>query len=491
MSYRAKIVLAYDKSSGSEEQRSWETNFQYFLSVLLSQVLGEAPDLVHLDPNDGSSSQHIDEASVFIAILTESFRMNDALTRMCNQFGDRAQSKNQLNVGGRYSFIKIHMRPMKNLQALSFAAPISAYDFYDIDRLTGGPRTFDQRIGSPTQRYYWLKLSDVCYDISYILRCLSGEAEEESSSRRTVYMAAVAGDMKTTRDRINRELTQRGYRVLPSQALPSNASDIRQAMQRDLQESVLSIHLIGELYGATLPGEDMSIVALHNQAAHQHTLSVIEQRTQDTSRPSFRRLIWLNPDIEHLDEQQRIFIENLKTEAATIEEAEVVEVPFPEFMFIVRDSLAKQQVTLPSFDMGGGSLDDQHSVYLMHDYRDKSAVESLAGLLIDEGLQVKVLSHEGSPAELRYEHQEYLRTCVGCIIYMKKMRAQWFGSRLQDLFKAPAFGRSVPMRARAILFDCQVDFDVTPLQEYVTVINGAQGISLSTLGPFIEAIKHN
>lgn len=490
-SSEAKIVLAFDQRTEQEGKKSWKANFQYFLSMLLSQVLGYKPNLVRLDPNDGHAEQHVNEAVIFIAILSESFRTDDFLINMCNQFADSVQAKNRLNVGGKSSFFKIHALPMKNLKALSFADTISSYDFYDVDKLTAKPRTFDQRIGSATQHYYWLKLSDVCYNISYILRCLAGEIEEETSARRTVYIADVAGDMITMRDRISRELMQRGYRVLPNKARAHRAADIRAAMQQDLQESVLAVHLIGELYGATVLDGETSIVSLHDQIAHQHTLSVIEQRKQDPQLPPFRRLIWLNPEIEHLDELQRIFIENLKTEASTIEEAEVVEVSFAEFMFIVRDTLAKQQVMLPAFDLQRNKTSDQDFVYVMHDYRDKSAVASLVTLLIDEGLRVKALSRDGSPAELRYEHQEHLRTCSGCIIYMKKMRVQWFGSRLQDLFKSPAFGRKEPIRAKAILFDCSVDFDTTPLQEYATVINGMQGISLSTLGPFIQDVKNN
>ena len=490
MFQKNKIVIAYEKNGEEESRKSWGSDFQYFLSVLLNQILGQKPDLLYLNPHAKGMDTHVDEAMIFLALLTDASRVNESLLGMCDRFAKRMQSQNQLNPGGKYSFMKIHSLPMKNLQALSFAAPISPYNFYDIDTLTAKPRTFDPRIGSSTQRSYWLKLSDVCYDISYMLRCVAGEVEEETSVRRTVYMSAVANDMMPVRDRLNRELTQRGYKVLPGTALPSNSSDIEQVTQKDLEKCVLSIHLIGESYGAILSDRDLSVVALQDEIAHRHTLSVIEARKLDSSLPSFHRLIWLDPDIENIDEMQRIFIEDLKTEAATIEEAEVMEVPLSEFMLIIRNNLARQQVVLPSFSIEDEPDESEHSVYLMHDLTDKHEVESLASLLIDEGLKIKSLSNEGSPAGLRYEHQEHLKTCSACIIYVKKAHLQWFASRLQDLFKAPAFDRKSPMRARAVLFERKIDFDISPLKEYITIINGEQGISSSNLGPFIQAVKN-
>ena len=483
------IVLVHvdELDEVSEEKKTWVTHFQYFLSTLLSQILGQKPSIHTITPSSVDLGRKVDQAAAFIAIINEQYFRSDVLLELSNRFEQRMKDKKMLYVEGRCSFFKIMQSSIRTPRAVSFMSPILPYNFYDKDPLTAKLRVFNPRTGSPTQRAYWLKLSDICYDLSYVLRRFSGEIEERYTKRRTVHLAAVGSDMITTRDMVRRELLQRSYRVLPERSLPPQVSDIERATSEDLGRSVLSIHLVGEDYGQLLPGEEMSLVAFQNKIAHAHTLSVLEQRKHNKKVPSFHRLIWLDPSIENVSETQQIFIEDLKSEAATIEEAEVMEVSIEEFKLIVRNNLAKQQAV--SYSSSEEDSDLHSYVYLMHDERDQEFVAPLAGMLIDEGLEVMVLSNEGSPAELRYEHQDYLRRCHGSIIYVKEASMQWFSSRLQDLFKAPAFGRKQPIRAKAAVFERQVDFDLTPLKKHIAVLNGGGGISLDILRPFIRAIK--
>ena len=492
MSGDVKIVLAYvgGEQMLEQEQKPWVRTFQYLFSVLLSQVLGKKPNVVVLDIESEGAEREVDEAAAFVALMDESYLRHSFLVELSNRFCERMRNQKRLHMSGRHSFFKIIRRPLRSSAALSFAALIPGYNFYDTDALTGDLRTFDQRVGSSTQQAYWLKLSDVCYDLAYVLSNLSGQVEERYAKKQTVYLASVGNDMVPARDLLKRELMRRGYRVLPELSFPSRAVDIERFTNQDLQRCALSIHLVGEDYGQMISGEEESIVSLQNKIAHAHTLSVLEQRKQDRNVFPFHRLIWLDPDIENVSETQRIFIENLKSEAATIEEAEVMEVPLQEFKLIVRENLARYQAI--KRDTGIEEANDHHNyVYLIHDVRDKDEVAPLASLLIDEGLELLVLSNEGTPAELRYEHQDHLRRCHGSIIYMKKASLQWLGSRIQDLFKAPAFGRQKPMRARAILFEAEVKFDFGSLKEHITILNGGGGISSATLQPFIHAIKYS
>ena len=484
------VVLAYvdEQERGLEEKSSWALNFKYFMTMLLSQLLGQKPNILIVNQSSTDGEQKVDQAAAFIAIIDEHYVMSDFLLGLSDRFGQRMKEANMLYVEGRYSFFKIMRDSVRMPRVASFMSPILPYNFYDTDPLTANLRVFDQRTGSPTQQAYWLKLSDVCYDLSYVLRRFSGEVEDRYTKRRTVHLAAVGNDMIVIRDVLRRELIQRGYRVLPERALPPRVTDIERATSEDLERSVLSIHLVGEDYGKILSGEDISLVSLQNKVAHAHTLSVLEQRKHNQELPPFHRLIWLDPKIENVSETQQIFIENLKSEAATIEEAEVMEVSLEEFKHIVRDNLARHQVVSRNVNEDEDNL--HNYVYLIHDKRDQKSVAPLAGILIDEGLEIMVLSNEGTPAELRYEHQDYLRRCHGSIIYVKEASMQWFGSRLQDLFKAPAFGRKQPIRAKAVIFERQIEFDLSPLKEHIVVLNSGNSISLDVLRPFIRAVKN-
>ena len=486
-----KIVLAF--SRGGEEKEgtnAWELAFKRFLISLLEQIRGERPNLVVLNGGEEDAEKHVEEAVGFVLVCTKSLLEDEALQDLCTLFLERKKREGNWCLGGRCALLKVFRCSVRLPDVLSFASDIISYDFYDIDVLTGEERTFDPRLNSPTHHTYWLKLSDVCYDLAYTMEHLVEEKVEKISQQRTIYLAPVGVDMVVIRDMLRRELIRRGYRVLPERVTPMQPDEITESVQRNLDMSILSIHLVGESYGTLLPGENVSLIDFQNKIAHEHTLSVIARRKENPALQSFRRLIWLKPGVIDASERQQIFIENLKSEAATIEEAEVMAVSIAEFKGIIRDHLAKHQIVLPVLpkeDAGSRNA----SVYLIYDIRDAEAVAPVASLLIDEGLEVLALSGEGSPAELRYEHQEHLRRCDASLIYLKGASAQWFGSRLQDIFKAPAFGREGPMRARAIFSDGVEDFGFSALKEHITVIQGQDGGSLDALRPFVQVIKSN
>ena len=481
-----KIVIARSSKQGKEDK--WEKNFHYLFSILLAQLLGEKPEVILIDEQSTDAEQQIDEATILLLLLKEESRSHSKLLDLCDRFYQRVHAQNNFFVGGRCTFLKVKQQLAMTPKRIDFAAQIPSYEFCDIDKLTGQHRTFDPRIGSPLQRVYWLKLSDVCYDTAFLLKDLSKKQKPQFSKDRTVYMAAVGRDMVLIRDVLRRELIQRGYRILPEHNLPLSAAHIEQVTKEDLQQCVLSIHLIGEDYAKLVADTDYSISYLQDKIAHEYALLVRNKRQKNPKELPFHRLIWVDPHVESLTENQQVFIENLRSEAATIEEAEVMEIPFGEFRFIVLENLRKVLPTLPITPLTEEKSQNT-SVYLMYDRADHDSVTALASVLIDEGLEVLALSNEGEPSALRYEHQEHLRRCDASIIYIKDANEQWLNAKLQDLFKSPAFGRTHPIRVKAVFSARKVPFDLQSLKEYITVINGQEAPSGTSLRPFLEKLN--
>ena len=486
MTSEYKIVVARSSSRGQEDK--WEKNFQYLFSMLLTQLLGAKPKITCINEQSTDAEQQIDEAAILLLLLKEESASHHQLLALCERFYQRVHEKNHFCISGRYTFFKVKQNLANTPNRLNFASQVPAYEFCDIDKLTGKPRTFDPRIGSPQQHAYWFKLSDVCYDVAFLLKDFAKKRNTQFPKERTIYMATVGRDMVLIRDILRRELIQRGYRVLPERNLPLSTSHIEAATKEDLQQCVLSIHLIGEDYGKLVTDEEYSAAYFQDKIAHEYALTVKKSREQNPKELSFRRLIWVDPHVESLTENQQVFIENLRNEAATIEEAEVMEIPFGEFRFIVLENLQK---VLPIRTSNPLTTEKSkgNSVYLMYDQADHDAVTALASVLIDEGLEVLALSNEGAPSELRYEHQEHLRKCDASIIYIKEANEQWFNAKLQDLFKSPAFGRTHPIRVKAVFSARKNPFDLRSLKEYITVINGEEAPSGLSLRPFFEQLN--
>src|SRR5262249_42722856 len=148
-------------------------------------------------------------------------------------------------------------------------------------------RAFDHLlVGNQRDNRYWQKFEDLASDIKETLRLIrdgdllsqslsdASQSAETSSPEstpaqvsvvsstpsatvgRTVYLAETASDLRSERDNIKRELQQHGHRVLPANELPLEISALTRAVNDNLQNAALSIHLIGKSYGIVPENEE-------------------------------------------------------------------------------------------------------------------------------------------------------------------------------------------------------------------------------------------
>ena len=145
------------------------------------------------------------------------------------------------------------------------------YDMYQLDPDSGEIREYTDYFSSEAERQYWMKMVDLAYDIYDTLNYLRndvGSAEVKNIfKRKTIYLAETGHDLSVQRNIIKRELQRHGYVVLPNQTLPGNIRQLENLVRKDLAESHLSIHLIGNAYGDIPLGADRSIVDLQTKFA--------------------------------------------------------------------------------------------------------------------------------------------------------------------------------------------------------------------------------
>src|SRR5205814_10590486 len=80
--------------------------------------------------------------------------------------------------------------------------------------------------------------------------------------RRWVYLATTTSDVADERDRIKRELLERGHGVLPDAPLPMPSRDVETVVRDCLAKCTIAIHLLGQRYGVTPEDSSESIPAL-------------------------------------------------------------------------------------------------------------------------------------------------------------------------------------------------------------------------------------
>jgi len=503
MSSNRTIALIYSSKDDQPIEgglKGWVTNFNKFLSTLMYQITRENPEMVLINENDFDPYQ-LKDYNVIITVVTNSFVQEESIVEALNEHGKKLKADDKLVADGIPRFFKVLKRPFDPDEYLDELEDLLTYDFYLVDPLTGDPQEFTRFFGSDAERSYWMKLVDMAYDINHVLH-----AKEKSESEgtydnipreKTVYLASTGVDMVIQRDIVKRELIRHGYKVLPNHSLPKEAKSLDRMIREDLDRCRLSIHMVGEDYGYKPRGSELSVVDIQNRVASDHTYQMVEKNKEakEGEKEPFSRLIWVSPDLKNVTERQKIFIEDLKSDAAALEEAEVLQIPLQELKTIIREELVTGGRFTNKREIKGledqGQTEKTKMIYLIADKRDVKEIDQLQDYLKNQGFNVVSPSYEGDLVDLRYIHQENLRRCDASIIYFGDATEDWIKTKLQDLLKAPGFGREKPLEAKAVYFNGKKDVDLEHYKKNNAMVLGNNGGTFTPdhLKPFLTKIE--
>jgi len=477
--------------------KGWVSSFHKFLTTLLYQINREEPEIKLINESNFTPST-LDDAGIIISILTTNLEAQSEISTVLDNFGKSLKEENKLLYNGIPCFFKVLIRPFDSDRIVPELEDLISYDFYLIDPLSGDTQEFTDFFGSDAERGYWMKLVDMAYDINQIIH-MSGDIEDESedlvSRDKTVYLASTGVDMVIQRDIIKRELMRHGYKVLPNHTLPKEYRALDRMIRDDLDNCRLSIHLIGEDYGYKPKGSELSVVDIQNRVSSDHTYQMAEmnQELKEDEKQPFSRLIWVSPDLNNVSERQKIFIEDLKSDAASLQEAEVLQISLQELKSIIREELVtggrfKIKRNIKGITSQGIEVEAK-LIYLIADKRDINNIEQIKRYLKKEGFNVVHPSYEGDLVDLRYIHQENLRRCDAAIIYYGESSPEWIRTKLQDLLKAPGFGRDKPMLAKAVYIENDKEVDLDQFKKYKAMVLGRKGSFKPVfLKPFLSKV---
>lgn len=428
-----------DNQSNKKDDLGWVSQFKKFLGLMLNQVLGENASIMLKAEYDNMVSPQLNNASILVAILSKDFIQSGKCLDHVEAFSRAADA----SARNRNRIFKVFKSPLSIQEQPSRLRELLGYDMYQLDPDSGEIREYTDYFSSEAERQYWMKMVDLAYDIYDTLVYLkddSGKPEVKNIfKRKTIYLAETGHDLSVQRNIIKRELQRHGYIVLPNQTLPGNATDLERVVRKDLLESNLSIHLIGNSYGELPTDSDRSVVDLQNKLAAEKSVKAKE------TKEDFTRLIWISPNLANASERQKSFIENIKRDVEAQEGAEILQTPLEDFKNIMREELVESQERKHLEELHG------RSVYLMHDRVDVLDVKPIKEVLEKSGFRVLVPEFEGELLELRKKHIENLKTFDAAIIYKGKVNEQWVRMKALDLLKAPGFGRKKPIIGKAIL----------------------------------------
>lgn len=469
------IICSDADNEAGKNELGWASQFKKFLELMLSQVLGEKPNVLLKSEHDSITSPTLNNVGVLVTILSKDFIQSGR----CLDYVETFYKSIESSAKNRNRVFKILKSPLTLQEQPPRLRELIGYDLYQVDPDSGEIKDYTDYFSTEAERQYWMKIVDLAYDIyDSILFLKDNSAKTEVKNifrRKTIYLAETGHDLSVQRNIIKRELQRHGYVVLPNQTLPNNLNDLERLVRKDIDESNLSIHLIGSSYGELAQGSDRSVVDIQNKLAAEKSLKSKENKAE------YSRLIWISPNLSNASERQKGFIENIKRDVEAQEGAEILQTPLEDFKNIMREELVGVS------EKKGMEESDGRSIYLMHDRMDHKDVIPFIDLIEKSGFKVLMPEFEGELLELRKKHIENLRNLDAAIIYKGKVNEQWVRMKALDLLKAPGFGRKKPIIGKALVATAgsKMNFESFKSQN-LRVFEGDQQRSIESLKIFLQ-----
>jgi hypothetical protein len=228
---------------------------------------------------------------------------------------------------------------------------------------------------------------------------------------------------------VRRELRQHGFRVLPEEPLPFSPQ-YRQQVREQLQQSELSVHIIGSEYGAVPEREAASVVAIQ-----------YEQAGERIAAGTIRRVVWVPPGASPSEERQRAFLHALRTDPTAHRGTEILEATGVEDLKTMIRDILKRSAAAKALPTEAPVAGQDPIVYLICDPSDLDAALPLRDYLMAQGVEAVLPLKDGDERQIREDHQQNLIDCEAALLYWGRAGEAWVRSQLRELLKAPGYGR--------------------------------------------------
>lgn len=496
MSAKYDIVISYSGSDNNiTPEPRWVTEFSRFLDILVTQLLGRKPT-IHLAAAELMAD--LPEATACICVLSPDYVNSVPCMKQAeNYFRKLKETSGTLGPQGNPRIFKVLKYYVPTNQHPDGYKELIGYNLYAIDMTTGESVEVRDFFTSEADRAYWMRLADLAYDLYELFTSYSANSNNILPvHQENIYLANTTRELSIQRDVIRRELQRHGYNVFPKVSIPSDAPNLEKLVTDDLEKCKLSIHLLngGSFKRAeNAASTEKTLPELQNTIAAKYSEHKKSNGNGAAAQSSFSRLIWIPPDLRATDEQQRIFVENLKRDKEALAGADVVITPLEELKSIIRNELDQSSVS-DNFvkEANNGQVDKDNSkfsIYLIYDKMDADEARKIVGHLSVSGYEVLLPDLKDNILQSRQFHHWNLNRCDAVLIFMGKVSEAWVRSKLHDLLKAPGFGRDRDFKSKGLYIDKGVVINDPFIlsSDLVKIQNNGEFLS-ELLRPFIAKI---
>ncbi|MGB0522041.1 MAG: DUF4062 domain-containing protein [Flammeovirgaceae bacterium] len=288
----SSLYISYhqpDFRSDRSHIRDWIHGFIETLQVLFIQSHAVKPDIYHTpygDTDDTVQPIAVEQADIFVAIVTENYQSSPKCMAELNQFlAKKTDSRSVFKV--LRNAVAVEKQPKE-------LASLPAYEFFEYDVDSEITVEYNNTGRLPDYKY-WVKLDDLVYGIAHFL-------EGNGKNQVGVYLASTTIDQKQVREALARNLKHRGFVIFPQTAYDVTDPDLKEKILKNLEQCSLSVHLMGEVFGEVINEEGDSLVSLENEIALRYSIDHV----------TLKRIVRVPRELHVMETKQQTYLEYLR-----------------------------------------------------------------------------------------------------------------------------------------------------------------------------------
>lgn len=479
MDLRYDLIYCYSKFDDSEPgiRNNWVENLQKLLNLFFERRLGYLPKSEKLTEDDIFEKK---DSKLYIVILSDAFlRDGKCLSNLASIENSLHKENHEESYFPRV--FKILPRKMPVEKQPSFLKKYIDYCFFD-----SYIKNLEEYIFDPLQpdNKFSQKTIILGYDIFDSLKAINqtDEITDSASIKNTVYLSLTPPDQVGVRDILSRELQTLGYNVLPKYSAPDDANEFEKFVVANLQNAGMSVHVFGSEPGYIPANGNLPIEFTQNQLAAEYF-----QKTNKNNTGAFSRVIWIPPSLLIPDEKHMIALERLKQDPLALQGAELVQTPVELLKTIILKKMeAKSNLAAKITD---NNLQGEKKLYLVYDPKDSEMMKPISEFLEKRNISTMHLIFEKNYVNSVLNHRNLLVECDGVVVFYNQDVSDWLKSKVQDIRKAPGFGRNADFKCKFLITKSKGKIDEVLKKDNFEIITTKNIYSPETLEPVIQKME--
>jgi len=458
------ICFSADDNASNSNAVGWIDNFIRYLVVYIQRINNQSPNIIQMKDSEKRPAS-LGENDGVILVVSKNYL-------------DKGFSKLDLPLISDQSRVyKIDLEPIRKNEQPKEIRVLNEFHFFES---TPGKENFATLTGKEGQNF-WLKIIDLAFEINRTIYRKSETSGEEN--RKKIYLAETSYDQVQNRDEIKRELMRHGHIVLPKTPFSSDFTESKEQIQKCLEQSDLSVHLIGDAYGEVPDGADKSIVEIQNELSTEYYAG-----TMSADIESMHRLIWMPLHLKARTDQQKLYLDKLRDDISSTAGAEIIQTPLEILKTVVHSRLQVFDSESRAKKLKDLKRSDKKTIYLLFDKKDEKEISSLIDDITARNMEVILPSFDDKQIDFLENHRESLVKSDGVLLFANK-NLNWVNSKLNDVIKAPGFGKQFPFEAKGIYIkNSSIPKEKIATFGELVMLNGDGKNKKINISPFLDKI---